>query len=345
MFQRFALVLSIALSGCVEAAQPDAITVNVESLGSEPAARGAALPTCDSIVSDCCCTAPAPAPTLVATSVQIDASAGFVSNYPGGPTFDGNDWSLTSLLVPVRYPVQLQTGDRITGFRVFVSKFTGGSVTAYLERRAGLVGSYEVIAQPVSTSQPIGTLAIGATGLSSLVASGTSYSIRIYGNGVNSGDRVLNAEVDVQRTMASGPVGATGPRERWNAIQRGTTESGIQYDGGDFLHTTANNAFVSMPVNGLSVGEQLRSSSVQIKGTGGVQQVTANLLRSDGNGGSTLLHTIVIANPPATWATYSATWTPTPLDTVTSGKSYYWFFNIPNAGTFLGQNGYTVETP
>lgn len=131
-----------------------------------------------------------------------------------------------------------------------------------------------------------------------------------------------------------------GARERWQAIQHGATAGNINYDGGDFMHTVAAPGFVTQGLLGLTVGEQLTGQYLQIKGTGAAQTVVATLLRSEGDGTDTVIGAIDVVDPPNSWATYGgALATPVPVE---SGKSYYWYVNVPLAGTFIGQQGYTV---
>jgi hypothetical protein len=156
---------------------------------------------------------------------------------------------------------------------------------------------------------------------------------------------VISDESASSREQSASAAPTPQYKERWSAIQRGTTERNVAYDGGDFLHSTADYASVTFPISNLTVGETFAKIAVLIKGTGAPQQVAAHLLRADGDGNSTLLHSVIAYDPPATWQAHSLTWTPTALDVVESGKAYYWYINIPTAGTFIGHTGYFVIEP
>jgi hypothetical protein len=158
-------------------------------------------------------------------------------------------------------------------------------------------------------------------------------------------DRWHVAEPQLELATAEiAPAPAPPPiKERWSAIQRGPTERYISYDGGDFFHTTSDSAFVTQPINNLSVGETISAASLRLKGSGLPQYLQAHLLRSDGDGGSTLLHSVIVVDPLATWTTYAATWTPGANDVVTAGKSYYWYLNLPSSNTWVSALGYTAQ--
>lgn len=139
------------------------------------------------------------------------------------------------------------------------------------------------------------------------------------------------------------PTPVPTPKERWNAIVRGATEGSITYGGGDFLYSNANTAFVTQPINGLTVGETLLGAAITVRGplTGTTQQLCATLMRSNPNLTSTPLHSICVV-PTTQMQVYPTTWTANADDVVMAGRSYYWYFNIPAANTVIGQHGYTV---
>ena len=132
------------------------------------------------------------------TALEIEAATGRAAEGPGAPTFDGNVWTFGNAFYGVRYPIPVQAGDQITGYKVFVTKSTSQPVSVFLEQHVGALGHHEAIGPQVYTTQPSGIVALGRSGLSEVVAPGTSYSLRVYGSWVG-GDQVANAEVTVLR--------------------------------------------------------------------------------------------------------------------------------------------------
>lgn len=133
-----------------------------------------------------------------AITVAIDASAANALAYGGGPTFDGNEWILGSLLVPIRYPLPVSTGDTITGYRVYIRKGAPYPVSAYLESANGTTGYRESLAVATTTTAG-GIVAVEMAGLQITAQPGTAYSIRLYGNGIVAGDVAMNAAADLIR--------------------------------------------------------------------------------------------------------------------------------------------------
>ncbi len=138
------------------------------------------------------------APTSSTLTVSIDAAAASALAYGGGPTFDGNEWILGSLLVPIRYPLPVITGDTITGYRVFIRKGAPYPVSAYLESANGFTGARESLAVAATTTTG-GIVTAEISGLQIQTQPGTAYSIRLYGNGLVAGDVAMNAAVDLVR--------------------------------------------------------------------------------------------------------------------------------------------------
>jgi hypothetical protein len=136
-----------------------------------------------------------------------------------------------------------------------------------------------------------------------------------------------------------------GPQWTWHSPRRGVTETNVVFDNGGMLHASANAASITMPGPELPAGKRPLTIGAKVNGgSGGVQNVQIALVMTNGDGTATTLETLVIVNPPGSWAEYTADINPD-VAALAAGKALYWDITIPLQDTYLSNLGVEVDHP
>lgn len=89
----------------------------------------------------------------------------------------------------------------------------------------------------------------------------------------------------------------------------------------DHLVFGASNAFQGMPLGGSFESDRITGFAVRLEGAGGTYTIALGLYLNEGSASPTLIGTLTIVNPPASWATYSVTLS-SPI-TIAPGQSLF----------------------
>lgn len=134
-----------------------------------------------------------------------------------------------------------------------------------------------------------------------------------------------------------------GPGWRWlPPLGRAASELNLTWDtiNGFVKATTAAN--FDLVVIQPNVGDRITTIGARVLGTGAGGNVVIRLFRNNGDGtGKSLMGTLTIATPPATWATYTAPLTKP--ENVADAMGYYFQADIPTANQCVSVVGYQSD--
>lgn len=111
------------------------------------------------------------------------------------------------------------------------------------------------------------------------------------------------------------------------------------FNTGTFVSTSVwrstGGSVLSFPTGRIRTAKRLNALIIRIRGTGGVQSVTAVLKRDNGDGTVSTIGTITATNPPNAWATYAVSISPAHVVNNTSPftAGYFWELTGPLANT------------
>lgn len=115
---------------------------------------------------------------------------------------NGTGWDFGASTQPVLYPIPLNVGDRITGWKVYMNKTTnaGNTDTAQLKKYSPTTGTYSNVGSAATNAANApGFISLSITGLTASLVAGDSYVIDVRSAGASSGDSTLSAEVTWDR--------------------------------------------------------------------------------------------------------------------------------------------------
>jgi hypothetical protein len=140
----------------------------------------------------------------VARTMLIGAAEGMSSQAVGTPlvfSTTGSSWSFGASVEFLFFPIRAVTGDRITGWKLFLNKTSNGSgiITGVMQKVDQSTGTITSIGSSNANSlNNPGSTTVSITGLTETATIGFYYFVRVQDNGVT-GDSCRGCEITFDR--------------------------------------------------------------------------------------------------------------------------------------------------